>query len=68
MIRTVTRREYSVACDGCGQSGPVAPCSDDACQRVQALGWEARVPIPRFEFLTTWLCPDCQRRRELTRV
>jgi hypothetical protein len=64
MLHTVTRREYSVSCDGCGTAGPAADSSKDARQLVQALGWRGLTPIPHLDFLTTWLCPDCLERRE----
>jgi len=64
MIQTITRREYAVACDGCGTTGPPAVSAQDACRRVGELGWQSLTPIPRFNFLTTWLCPVCQEHRE----
>ena len=64
MIQTITRREYTVACDGCGITGPASKTAHEASCGVSALGWKSVTPILRFAFLTTWLCPDCQRRRE----
>jgi hypothetical protein len=64
MIQTITRREYTVACDGCGITGPAAGSAPDACRQVHELGWQSLSPIPRFDFLTTWLCPVCQEHRE----
>ena len=64
MIQTITRREYTVACDGCGATGPAADSAKDACRLVAELGWQALNPIPRFDFLTTWLCPVCQEHRD----
>ena len=64
MIQTITRREYAVACDGCVTTGPPASSAQDACRQVGDLGWQSLTPIPRFDFLTTWLCPVCQEHRE----
>ena len=63
MIQTITKREYAVACDGCGQTGPAADSLDEARRNVYALGWHSLTPIPNFDFLTTWLCPICQQHR-----
>lgn len=64
MIQTITKREYAVACDGCGQKGPAADSSEEACRNVRELGWQSQTPIPQFDFLTTWLCPTCQEHRD----
>jgi hypothetical protein len=64
MIQTITRREYSVACDGCGAAGPAAESRGDAGRLVRDLGWQSLKPIPSFDFLTTWLCPTCQNQRD----
>jgi hypothetical protein len=64
MIQTITRREYAVACDGCGTTGPAADTAQEARCQVAGLGWKSVTPILRFDFLTTWLCPACLSRRE----
>ena len=68
MIQTITRREYTVACDGCGMTGPAAQSPREARRLVNDFGWQSLTPIPRFDFLTTWLCPSCQEHREAAEV
>jgi hypothetical protein len=68
MIHTVTRREFLVACDGCGQVGVPAATSDRAGELARALGWRPVPAVCGLEFLTTWFCPRCQRQRELAGV
>jgi hypothetical protein len=64
MIQTVLRREYMVACDGCGLVGPAKATADQAHQRAHEDGWQPITALCGFAFLTTWLCPDCQQSRE----
>jgi hypothetical protein len=64
MLHTITRREYTVTCDGCGAAGPAAESAQAACLVVRNLGWQGRKPLPHFDFLTTWLCPVCHKHRE----
>jgi hypothetical protein len=64
MLHTITRREFSVTCDGCGAHGPAAESAKAACRLVRNLGWQGQTPLPHFDFLTTWLCPACQVHRE----
>jgi len=64
MMQTITHREYTVACDGCGTRGPAARSARDASRLVNELGWQSVTPIPRFDFLTTWLCPVCREHRD----
>jgi hypothetical protein len=64
MIQTVVRREYRIACDGCGHHGPALSSSDLANQAARSQGWNAVAAYCAVGPLTTWYCPDCQGHRQ----
>ncbi len=64
MIQTILRREFQVACDGCGQAAPPQTTADQALEWAHAHEWQPITTLCGSAFLTTWLCPACQQRRE----
>jgi hypothetical protein len=64
MIQTITRREYMVCCDGCGDQAAAKATPEQAFHGARASGWESVTTPCALASLTTWLCPRCQDRRE----
>jgi hypothetical protein len=64
MIQTVLRREFHVACDGCGQTTTPQSTADQAYEWAFDHNWQPITSLCGFAFMTTWLCPACQTQRE----
>jgi len=64
MIQNLTRREFQVACDGCGEKAASQATAQLALQSAQDSGWHTVSSLSGLAFLTTWFCPRCQGLRE----
>ena len=64
MIQTVLRREYVMACDGCGQRSAALSTPAQAHQLAHSQGWKPITTYCAVGVLTNWLCPECQSCRE----